>query len=94
MADSLTYSKLSEVQTKAILLIADDAIISVDKNHAIILFNESAEKLFGYTCEEAIGKQLDLLLPESIRIHHAEYLTKFSKSADRARKMGERGEIT
>ncbi|NNE64705.1 MAG: response regulator, partial [Gammaproteobacteria bacterium] len=53
-----------------------------------------AEKLFGYTCEEAIGQQLDLLLPESIRIHHAEYLTKFSKSGDIARKMGERGEIT
>jgi PAS domain S-box-containing protein len=94
MADSPTYSELTEAQTRAILLIAEDAIISVNKNHEIILFNESAEKLFGYSCEEVIGQQLDLLIPAPIRSHHSEYLTKFEKSGDRARTMGERGEIS
>ena len=94
MADSLTDSELTEVQTRAILLIAEDAIISVNKNHEIILFNESAEKLFGYSKEEIIGQQLDLLIPLSVRSHHSEYLNKFEKSGDKARTMGERGEIS
>lgn len=94
MADSLTYSELTEVQTRAILMIAEDAIISVNKNHEIVLFNESAEKLFGYRCDEAIGQQLDILIPESVRNHHSSYLTKFAQSGESARTMGQRGEIS
>jgi PAS domain S-box-containing protein len=43
-----------------------DAIIAIDEMHNIILFNQDAERLFGYSRTEAIGKQLDMLLPPSI----------------------------
>lgn len=94
MDDTLTPGQLTDVQAKAIFLIAEDAIVSVDRMQHIILFNEGAEKLFGYSRDEAVGQQLDLLIPESSRDHHAEHLRKFAKSGDRARRMGERGEIS
>jgi diguanylate cyclase (GGDEF)-like protein/PAS domain S-box-containing protein len=45
---------------------ADDAIISVDTTQHIQYFNKVAEKIFGYTAEYVLGKQIDLLLPQSI----------------------------
>ena len=94
MDSILTPDQLTDVQAKAIFLIAEDAIVSVDKMQRVILFNEGAEKLFDYNRSEVLGQQLDLLIPETSRYHHAEHLQKFLKSGDRARRMGERGEIS
>ena len=45
---------------EGILEIAQDAIISVNSHQGIILFNQGAEKIFGYTQAEVIGRPLDL----------------------------------
>ena len=40
-----------------------DAIIAADANGAIVLWNAGAERMFGYTEAEALGKSLDLITP-------------------------------
>ena len=49
-----------------------DAIIASDANGAITLWNPGAERMFGYTEEEALGQSLDLITPERLRHRHWE----------------------
>ncbi|GAB4473054.1 MAG: hypothetical protein OHK0037_33280 [Elainellaceae cyanobacterium] len=56
--------RLSEARLAGILDIAADAIISVDQSGQIILFNQSAERIFGYPSAEVMGQPIGLLLPE------------------------------
>jgi PAS domain S-box-containing protein len=83
----------SQARLAGILDIAEDAIIAVNENHCIILFNQGAERLFGYRSLEALGQPLDLLLPERFREAHGQHITKFAGSPEAARRMGMRSEV-
>src|SRR5438093_3976068 len=47
-----------------------DAIILADAGGVIRLWNASAERIFGYSAEEAVVKTLDLIIPEKQRERH------------------------
>jgi PAS domain S-box-containing protein len=49
---------------------AADAIIAAGADGAIVLWNPAAERLFGYTASEALGRSLDLIVPERFRQRH------------------------
>lgn len=49
---------------------AQDAIIYADREGMIRLWNTSAEIMFGYTADEAVGQSLDLIIPERLRQRH------------------------
>jgi PAS domain S-box-containing protein len=49
---------------------AQDGILFTDRDGNIRLWNSGAETIFGYTSEEAIGKSLDLIVPEKLRERH------------------------
>lgn len=87
-ACTLTASHIS-----AILTIAADAIIALDENFHITLFNDGAAAIFGYKPSEILGRPLDLLIPERMRARHHRHVAAFSTSPVAARKMGERQEI-
>ena len=57
--------KLEEVNRTlaAVVESSDDAIISKDLNGIIMTFNQGAERLFGYTAEEVVGKPVTILIP-------------------------------
>ena len=83
----------AEIKLRGILALAADAIISVDDQYRITLFNTAAERIFGYERSEVLGQPLDRLLPEVSRARHHEHLTAFRQSPTEGRRMGERGQI-
>ncbi|MBD2133147.1 response regulator [Sphaerospermopsis sp. FACHB-1094] len=85
--------RISQTRFEGILSIADDAIISIDSNQKITLFNQGAEKIFGYSAQEVLGEKLDLLLPMRFAEQHRHHVSDFGKSSGSARRMGERREI-
>ena len=52
-----------EMRYRQILSIAPDAIVALDENLNIAMFNQAAERLFGYNADDAIGRNADALLP-------------------------------
>ncbi|MUG97882.1 response regulator [Scytonema sp. UIC 10036] len=90
-----TQEELRNSQTRfsGIVSIADDAIICIDGNQRITLFNQGAEKIFSYSAEEALGQSLDILLPTRYTNVHSQYVSDFGRSAKVSRRMGERREI-
>jgi len=78
---------------KGILDIAADAVVSVDESQRIVLFNQGAERIFGYSAADAIGQPLEMLLPPPSRQGHSGHVAHFRHSPEASRKMGERGLI-
>ena len=83
----------AEIKLRGIVALAADAIISVDDQYRITLFNTAAERIFGYEPSEVLGQPLDSLLPEASRARHHEHLVAFRQSPTEGRRMGERGQI-
>ncbi|QWE27253.1 PAS domain S-box protein [Polynucleobacter sp. AP-Ainpum-60-G11] len=53
-----------------------DAVIVADAYEKIVLWNAAATRIFGYSEEEALGKTLDLIVPERQRQKHNEGYSK------------------
>lgn len=49
---------------------APDAIIFADREGAIRFWNTGAERLFGFAAAEALGRPLDIIVPEPQRVRH------------------------
>jgi two-component system, LuxR family, sensor kinase FixL len=73
-----------------ILDVAEDGIVTVDDRHRIVLFNGGAEKLFGWSRGEVLGKSLNQIIPERFAATHDALVEEFGRSPVVARNMGER----
>jgi PAS domain S-box-containing protein len=67
-----------EARKTAILASAFDGIVTIDARGSIIDFNPAAERMFGYTSEQALGKEMaELLVPPRLRDRHRDGLARF-----------------
>lgn len=63
IARDITHNVELEGRFKAIVASSDDAIVSKDLNGVVQSWNQSAERMFGYTAEEIVGKPITILFP-------------------------------
>jgi len=85
---------LPDAVLASLVSISADAVVAVDEQLRVVFFNTGAEQIFGYSAAEAVGLDLAELLPHRFRAAHEGHVTLFGSSHERARRMGERQEIS
>ena len=71
---ALDELRRSEARLNSITATASDAIICADHDGVILLWNEAAERLLGYSSTETIGHHMSLILPERARAAHEQVM--------------------
>ena len=60
----------TDVDLEALVTSVGDAIVACNSRGTITLWNSAAERMFGFPEAEALGKSLDLIIPERLRERH------------------------
>jgi PAS domain S-box-containing protein len=79
--------KNAETRVRGIIDSAMDAIITVDENQRIVLFNAAAEAVFQCPRAQAIGAPLTRFIPERFRAEHERHVALFGETGTPSRRM-------
>jgi PAS domain S-box-containing protein len=79
----ITAQKRVEVQLSGLIHTTQDAVISIDWQGCIDVFNPAAERIFGYTRAEIQGQRVQLLMPEPYASEHDEYVARYKRTGER-----------
>ncbi|MBV5325401.1 MAG: PAS domain S-box protein, partial [Rhodospirillaceae bacterium] len=77
----------SEARTRAIVETVVDAIITIDSKGIVQWFTPSAERIFGWSADEVVGRNINMLMPEPYQSAHDGYLERFCRTGQ-ARVIG------
>jgi len=58
----------------------NEAFVTIDQDHTVIFFNRAAEKIFGYSRNEVIGNDLDLILGPRCRENHRQAVARYLRT--------------
>jgi two-component system, LuxR family, sensor kinase FixL len=72
-----------ETHLRSIMETIPDATIVIDGHGVMQIFSSAAERQFGYTAAEAIGKNVSMLMPDPDRGRHDEYLARYLSTGER-----------
>ena len=67
---------------------AMDAIVTIDEQQRIVLYNRAAERIFGWPREEMLRQPLEKLIPGRFRPTHAQHVEVFGNTGVTSRRMG------
>jgi diguanylate cyclase (GGDEF)-like protein/PAS domain S-box-containing protein len=70
-------------QMAAIMDAAVDAIICINDKGIVELFNQAAERIFQYSSDEVIGKNISMLMPEPYKREHDSYLQHYQSTGEK-----------
>ena len=72
-----------EAHLQSILDTIPDAMVVIDDAAVIQSFSSAAERLFGYTPEQAIGQNVKMLMPSPYRENHDDYMGRYRSTGER-----------
>ncbi|WGM40959.1 ATP-binding protein [Caulobacter sp. NIBR1757] len=84
----------SQEMLSSMMAISPEAIIVADARGRILLFSLGAEKVFGYSQAEAVGQDIEVLMPADVRGRHRGHVARFAAEGGRSLRMSDRGEIS
>ncbi len=77
------YKDKSAARLKAILDTTVDGIVTINEQAIIQSFNRASERIFGYSADEVVGKNVKILQPSPYREHHDEFLAEYLRTGIR-----------
>ncbi|HXG67215.1 MAG TPA: PAS domain S-box protein [Blastocatellia bacterium] len=86
--------RASESRLAGIIDSAMDAIITIDRDQRVLIFNHAAERIFGCPASAAVGQPIDRFIPERFRAAHRQHVRNFDKTNVTTRAMGKLGALT
>lgn len=78
--EALLARHKSERQLAQILNAVVDGIITIDNRGTVQMFNPAAEKIFGYSASEVLGKTINMLMPPNEAAHHDAHMQRYETS--------------
>src|SRR5271157_3749777 len=83
----------SQAQLEALVHSAMDAILTVDEEQSIVVFNAAAEKMFRCSQAQALGQPSERFIPQRFRAAHSVHVRKFGETGTANRGMGKLGAL-
>jgi len=83
----------SQKQLEGIVQSAMDAVIAVDDQQRIVVFNAAAEKMFGCPTQDAIGSTIDRFIPGRFQAAHRAHIQRFADTGATTRSTGTLGAL-
>ena len=74
----------SRARFSGIVEMAADAIVSINAEQRVVLFNKAAEAMFGITAAEMIGKSIERLMPQRFHASHSRIVAAYCSEEDSA----------
>lgn len=78
----ITDRERAQTALRNLVETTQDAVITIDGQGRIQLFNPAAEQIFGYARSEVLGQTVDLLMPEPYASEHQGYLTRYRRTGE------------
>jgi diguanylate cyclase (GGDEF)-like protein/PAS domain S-box-containing protein len=69
--------ELENIKSHKILEMAAEGVVSIDTKGKVLSFNRAAQKIFGYSEAEVLGKDVSMLMPQPHRETHDQYISRY-----------------
>jgi two-component system sensor kinase FixL len=83
----------SESWLHNLIATTQDAVLSIDRRGCIVLFNVAAERIFGYSADEIVGRKVNELMAEPYASEHDGYIARYERTGE-ARAIGRIRSVT
>lgn len=77
----------AETWANTLIETSQDAVVAIDRDGHIVLFNSAAERIFGYEKKEVFGQRVSVLMPEPYASEHNGYVRRYEETGE-ARAIG------
>mgnify|MGYP002631181786 CR=1 FL=1 len=84
LAQQTQELSMVNARMQALVDSAPDAILSIRADdRSIVLFSRGAEKMFGYSAAEVLGRNINILMPEPFHSHHEDFVKNYMRTGQR-----------